>query len=370
MIRCACEIFPYAQAQAPHRPLDFGIIVVVTGLVLLFLPPSPTPAQFLPAPQTVALFTNPTDATVAAWSVYFPVLKTVPFSKNTIAVAFVKLPDGSLAGVKFDPPDIVSSRPFTITLSSPAAATLLDNISDPLSKNAVFRFLSPDKAETRPWAFVRFGEIALDASVPLSHLLTPDRPVLLLQTPRGIELSFSAQSSEEFLPALTMQSDKLFDTPLFVLQASRPGAVLHATAHILKQEPSFVIESVLKTLLSSWFGPSLSMRYDLLPLLNNESSLQVGKDGKTQTLTFVLIGSLRGTTQDKEMLDALIHNFIDSLTTATRASHRFDDKYVLPISHIAPIRLIHHGTKLISNLSLHVPFLWSRAVVSNAQPKQ
>lgn len=292
-----------------------AILLPLAGaVVMLLLPSRAMPADFLPADRTIALFSQIHEID------RFPMLKTVPFTNTTVAVAFLDLGSGAIAGVLFEPAPFPSTLPFAISVSDPRANMLLRNIQHPLSRDPSFRLLAPSKNFMRPWAYLH---------VPtFGTLFSLDRPVVYVPSKTGFDLSMGAKDAREYFSPLEMSPPRLFESPLFILHSSDAAAHFSLMTSFLNDEPSTVMESVLRTLLKATFGPDVSPAYDLLPLLEYETALHVAEDPRTHALQFVLIGSTAQSTEKSATIDRIFQSMTRELRTIRHVSRTFDDKYV------------------------------------------
>lgn len=291
-----------------------AILLPLAGAVVLLLPRRAVPADFLPADRTIAFFSQIHEID------RFPILKTVPFTNTTIAVAFLDLGSGAIAGVLFESAPFPSTLPFTISVSDPRANVLLRTIEKPLTHDPRFRLLAPKKNVMHSWAYLTLPAFGT--------LFSIDRPVVYVPSKTGFDVSMGAKDAEEYFSPLEKTPLRLLENPLFILHSSDAAAHLSLFAHHLKDGPATVIESVLRTLLSAAFGPDVSPTYDLLPLLKHETALHIAEDPRTHTLQFVLMGSTTELAEKSATLDRIFQSMTAKFRTIRHVSRTFDDKYV------------------------------------------
>lgn len=312
-------------------------VIALAGLLLLLLPSAPLPADVLPANRTVALFSHITDRERRRFSSLFPSLKDIPLDAHTVAVAFVRLPDESIAGVLFrTPAPLGGSLPFTVSVSGPEANDILKDIGIPLSHDPLFRLLVPKKTMTHTWAYL---------NVPtLGNTWQLQSPVVFLPSKTGFDIFTVARDASVFGAPLQHAPPRLFDIPLFVFHASDARAAMEALSMLLRDEPSVATESVLRGTLAEVVGPDVSPRYDLLPLLAGQTALHVSEDPRTHALQFVLIGSTSGTPEESARLQRVVASMIAQWPTTRTISRTFDDKYVFRAISADDTLLQRHST--------------------------
>ncbi|HVW66929.1 MAG TPA: hypothetical protein VHA78_04350 [Candidatus Peribacteraceae bacterium] len=315
---------PYAKQTA------LGItaaIVVIAGIVAawILLPrPQIDAAMQLPASKTLALFQNVNRTTIRPFVSSFPILDGVPLTDSPVSIAILRTQTGGELGWAVLTRTTNADQPFTIRASSSDIQTLLLHVTDPLNRSYTYSQLLPDEPKN-PWAYLRFPDIQPSPASPAATLLTISRPASVALMADGLSIRTLASSAESRLESLPAAPKDVFSHPLFIAEMQDLGNVALDASTLLHPDATAVSQSVLRSALASLFGPSISPRYDMVPLLRGPTTLQVAAGTGTH-LRVVIEGNT--TDRDGSMkLDHLIQLFTNTLTPVTRDVQTFDNKF-------------------------------------------
>jgi hypothetical protein len=190
----------------------------------------------------------------------------------------------------------------TITFggSDPALAPLLDSPGAKLDQDRDFGDLRWN--DDAPWAYVAFPRASANGSA-LAKLLALESPLGIAKTASGIVLRVTTPSN-----GLALWSG----TPTGGVPNLRHTVLLPAwkdidgLAPLLSDDARLVIETLGRTLLDD-VAPGMSPRYDLAPLLDSPSILQIGADGDDER--FTLEGRGRNAADTERILRAMHARF-------------------------------------------------------------
>lgn len=297
------------------------IVVTVATAAILSLPKGPIdPAAHVPAAETIALFTNLTTQNNSALSAHIQELSQVTLTDIPSTVALLKTGSG-LIGWAILEPTLNPDQPFTIRTSDPVLASLFQGIQNPLSKQYSYRVLA-GKPTSSPSAWLRFPDISLSTSSPFATLLRTDTPVAISPTADGLTLRMNADAFAS-IPALGTGPKELFAEPLFILHTSNGNAFLDTLSGTLRSDTLLIPKTLLRSALTTLFGKDLSPAYDLPPLLEGTTTLEIAK-GNSNTFRVFLEGEIPN---DEKALDHLTDLFLGTLATANVYTQTFDEKF-------------------------------------------
>jgi len=298
-----------------------GIIIVTTAAAFLSLPSGKNdPARMVPAEETIAFFTNITTQNIGTFSAHIGALANVPVTDTPSAVALLKTGSGKTGWAVVEPV-MGGDQPFTIRTSDPSFDPLFQAVTNPLSRQYSYSALADDETSL-PSGWLAFPSVALKAQSPVASLLQTNQPVMMISLADGLELRLVTDGVR--LPMLTSGPKELFEKPLFIIHVSNGTAFLDLLSDTFQNDDVTVLQTVLQSTLTNFFGKELSPTYDLPPLLEGTTTLEVAKKDTGNGLRVYLEGEMP---DDEATLDHLTDLFLATLKTASVHTETFDDKF-------------------------------------------
>lgn len=311
-----------------HITLRTQVLAGITSLCVialgtaatLFWPrtPSSSVAQLLPAESVTALISDANAESIATFGRFSAAMRSVPTDDASAILAGVQTTDagGSVrAGwIRFrqggnGQPAIDASDDFLLTLLNNGKPTLADDDT--------FRSLSASRTAGTPWAYVRSAQAGSTA-----FPIPANRPLALSASGGMVSVSWVEDERRDALP--TDMRD-VFAVPVFGMQAGSLRDIVATAASTWKDAARLGYDGRLRAWFADTFGNDASMTYALLPLLNEEASLQLGRMSATGALIGLLEGETRGDAEDA--MDALHKGFASGNGGAVRMQRTFDEKF-------------------------------------------
>lgn len=308
--------FPFAKQVVIGIGAAAVILIVATLAFFSIRNNLANPASQVPARETVAFFTNITKGNAGAFAASVPMLSQVALDDTPSAVAIIKTGSGQngWAVLQRTP---AGKEPFSLRVSDPSLSSLFQDIRDPLSATRAYRTLS--KNTTDPSAWLRFPDVSIHPASPLVPLLNTTEPVSVVLQADGLEIRVLSDSA---FPVLMSGPKEVFGHPLFIVHVSNGTALLKSAPSYLQDEPLLVAKTVLSNALVSLFGKDFSPTYDLPPLLAGTTTIELAKSEGLQLRLY-----MEGTADDSSAITHLGDLFKTTLTSATRYTQTFDDKF-------------------------------------------
>jgi len=310
------------------------ITVLVTSLHTYII----TPADLLPADETLVLFSSADDALLRQYETWLPILKTLPAAEIPRTVAVVQVPhEGKVMAVfarRPVAPDALPSGakwtqrevgPLLVSASSPTVFPLLQEPAQPLHSSQAFTLLARGETEQSPWIFVKHALLPAPATLTDSVL---DALFLHSASHLGIFPRSGSGMVVRLFPATANgRSLPLPHTtgtmPEFSIALARPDMTLAALQNGLSHENRAMLDTRILTFISETFGDDISFTYDVLPLLTRPARISVSR---TASGTLSLL--LQGSASDAAPAIARLHEaFRGSRTTARTVTRVFDNRY-------------------------------------------
>ena len=309
------------------------ITVIITSLKTYTL----TPADLLPAKETLILFSSADDALLRQYESWLPILKNLPLAEIPRTVAVVQVPDeGKVLAVFARRPVVADALPsgsrwttrevgpLLVAASSPQIFSLLEKSAQPLGSFEAFALLARGETEHDPWIFVQrallpASETLMDSMLntillhPITHL------GIFPRSGSGMVVRlFPAGEAGRSLPLPAPPK-----TSTLSLALARPESTFHDLENQLSPENRIMLSTRVPTFLSGIFGDDVSFAYDVLPLLSRPARLSLATTA-SGTLSLVLQGSA----PDAATRLARLHDaFRGSRGTAHTVLRVFDGRY-------------------------------------------
>lgn len=318
------------------------LTVMITSLKTYTL----TPADLLPAKETLILFSSADDALLRQYEPWLPIIKNLPAAEIPRTVAIVQVPDEGKVLVIFARRPVVADAlpsgsrwtthevgPLLVAASSPAIFSLLDAPTQPLHSSESFTLLSRGVTDQQPWIFVQRALLPTPETLMDAVLDT-----ILLQKVTHLGIFPRSGSSERLSKTGSGMIVRLFpasdiarslplpppeETSSLSLALSNPKQTFLDVQKQLSQTNHVLLMTRVPTFLSTIFGDDLSFEYDVLPLLSRPARLSIAS---TASGTSSLL--LQGSASDAAARIAQLHEaFRGSRTTARTITRTFDGRY-------------------------------------------
>ncbi|MDD5623423.1 MAG: hypothetical protein PHI23_01795 [Candidatus Peribacteraceae bacterium] len=319
--------------------------------------------DYLPAQETVALFSHTEQATLERFALWLPLTTPLPVTSENDLVALVDLPGREHGTVIFHrrsdgPTPAAEDRwwwkdlgPFAVGSSTQKVYPLLTATENRLGKSATFSALSALREHDTTWTYLVAEPLPPPTSLG-DHLL--QAALLSGVTHFGIttagngdmriDLFGSSQKSEEpITPRLRLP----FPATFLSLTASRIGERWKDMTETLGRARALTAESSLITIISSLFGEDVSFREDLLPLLAPTSTLHLGRTASGNTV-FLIEGTVREETDLPHLIERIHSSFASSLKTTKIVTRSFDKGRFTSRNIRVDTNLLHETTDMLN----------------------
>lgn len=245
---------------------------------------TPAPASLasrLPAEAVLAYVELPRGGTIDAstFERIAPSLPTPPSPPPTATVAAAVVRSGGVTGWITMGVDDHGKTSFGG--SDPSLSSLLTDERPPLAADRAFKNLR--MAGSGAWTYVDFPAAGTGGSM-LAGMFALDGPMSYSIDAEGtLTLRFAVRAAPASVATAVRPMARLSDPSAVILLPSR--AVLPSVATTLSTDASLVAETLATTFADS-IAPGTSLRYELLPLLDGPSVLQLGPNGSGETVFF------------------------------------------------------------------------------------
>lgn len=315
------------------------LVVIVTVLVTSLRSYTLTPADLLPAEETLILFSSADDALLRQYEAWMPVLRNLPVAEIPRTVAVVQVEGEGKVIVVFArrpvEPDALPSGaqwtqravgPLFVSASSPAIFPLFTDPVHPLRSSRAFTLLARGETERSPWIFVERSLLPAPATLTDSVL---DTLLLRSTTHLGIFPRSGSGMVVRLFPASTDGRPLPLPHPAgtaaeFSIALARPDSTFQTLQSVLTPENRIMLDTRILTFFAGTFGDDVSFTYDALPLLARPARLSM-----VHTASGTVSLLLQGSAPDAVPAIAKLHEaFRGSRTTARAVTRVFDSRYV------------------------------------------
>ncbi len=312
---------------------------------------SQTPADLLPAKETVALFEGITKADRNRIVRAFPIFSSFPLTsaeKNS-TVAFLALKDHTIGWASFSPStqkgssfwDRFKGKQYSVTFSGNDVAILFQEKGEnPLSSSEAYNILHTQNSPA-PSAFfdLRFLASGSGDALLLSSL-TSSPFAAMHWSDSGVELSLLPKHTDfTSLPSSLTLPLTLDPTPTFSAAFASPSDSFNALRNLLPREQQMIMEGFVRKKWEDLFGRDASFAYDLPPLFASPGSLSLGDGTGALALRFLIETS---PTREATAAVARLHQDVQSLLQPFAIKER-------TFTHDFSARTIEPDPHLISN---------------------
>ena len=275
--------------------LLFVLIVVTTALTLQ----SKTAIIFLPADETVLLANKPTEESIADLEHIFPVLKNLSIPPDTENLALVDMPNGPMELVFFLRRDTqvpigwqkIELPPFVVVASSQSLVDLLAKEKLNLSSVQEFKALYNSNKKKETWSFFKMpkrnSETVFDSI--LEELAANEAQyVSYKKTENGFFLRTFGTNKKQHGIIPTTVTLYLKDPILSITMQNLPDLWSTVQSSLIPDEAD-KMEGILAQIAVNTFGHDVSFQYDVLPLLEDTSTLEFNRS-ESGILLFAITG--------------------------------------------------------------------------------
>lgn len=312
-----------------QRALIIVAAMVGSGLVLVVLITAAanltvygsSPADFLPANQTLLVLHNPQEKDLERWKHHFPVLKDITYKKN-ISVAVISLRKNIEAAVSFsieleESPNAIG--PYTVVSTDARVFPLLGKQDSPLSKKEDYSTLALRRIDSDRWTYST--KHALNEHNQLIDRLLR---AITFSTEHAIGISGGRVVDLEHRKETT----SLAQAPLHIASVDNAFVILSfaggkdAWMRLLESmstEDAIVTEGIARAAIAN-LGSDVSFVSDLLPLITEPGTLQLFNDNN-----ILLEGSMQHSTALHALLDR-VHKAYANTLPSLRVTKRVLDK--------------------------------------------
>ena len=210
----------------------------------------------------------------------FPLLSSI--TGDHAAIAIVRLDDETLSTVIFDrvtpqPEDEVTIMgPFKVTVSDARVTELLGFKDARLARHTSYELLSAGRKPADQWAYFASGSLPPPSSLPqnlFAALLQTDlRAAVLTLTPAGCEVRVAGTAWPAIVSASPLFANAMSGT-LAIVRIADPAALWNVLTEHLDRPNLSLVRGSLEYAVAQFFGPEVSVREDILPLLTNATTV-------------------------------------------------------------------------------------------------
>ena len=305
--------------QALIISLSFAGVILAGAVVWLLYPMKQIRAEdLLPADKTILFLDLPRPEDLPTLAQWFPILREMPDPPPRSA-ALVTPGNGRAEWIFFD-----AAFPGTAPRAHAQNEEVLKLLGSgaALSAAADFRsLLSNDAAHTR--LFLAPPSPLLPHPVILASLIALRAPLAAERTASGITLSTftdGTQTHRALSPVLPLA----FAHPTLVVAGSEAKQEVERIAALLPASVTLPMHGALQQSVAEFFGPDVSMTYDIIPLLEHTSILETGADPAMERSLFVLEGSLADQSKNKALMEKLRSAFVRTLPVSEQVHRTFE----------------------------------------------
>ncbi|MDA1208710.1 MAG: hypothetical protein O2904_01615 [bacterium] len=289
------------------------------------------PSDLLPGKQTIAVFHLPEWETLQQFSPWFPELDRIISTPVPRTIAIVDTGKSHeiiefSRSQEMQKGDGIQMGTYAVQ-GSPEALELLKSSEPRLAKDTVFQTLSASVGQQGSWVFVRREGIPKPSSIHQDL-----RYSIILANSTAIAISQNANTrtiarlSEPEPSGITtpLPTSPTFQTILTLSLRSLSDFWKDTLLHLEKGNQSIVL-GIVKQRLHTVFGPSVSLEYDILPLLENTTIIHMTQSG---SIPFIQIaGTSNNIQQTIATMDRMHEGMRSQLPNIRVQSQMFDGRF-------------------------------------------
>lgn len=302
------------------------LVVLLANITTMLTILNRTAADFLPADYTIALVQNPRDAELAMLEEWFP--DFVPQENGVMpkAIAVLELPAAKRAFVQlYLPEDVpedmenqVSVGTYVIVTSQEALPFIRPG-ERRLTHDSTYKTLQEGKSREDAWAFFRSNALPTPQGLSSQFVhafLTQQCSALAMQLYENGGRTLELLTKEQSLSRNNMLPPAPEKDTVLTLGITNMHDIWSTTLQGMETEAQTVLQGVVQHILQKGFGPSVSAEYDILPLLQKDSTITVYRTGSGR-----LIGVLHGFTEDTSQLNKAVERMHLGIRTKLPTMH-------------------------------------------------
>lgn len=303
------------QAAVSGTALAAAALLITAGLLLApRAVPFPALADVVPANRTILLAVHADADTLRSLHGLLPPLPLPPLDEHPRAFAIVRSREGTLGWIR----EITEDGKERFDASDPLAMMRTD-AEEPLSDAEEFNGLYRLAEEDRPWLYAAPSLLGASGAL-MAGMVEPHRPIALSSASGGVRIGFIARHAAPSLPTFA----PAFADP-GVAYESPSVEQAYALWLMMPQHLRAAVSALGSTVTASLLGPSVSLRYDLLPLMRQPFGLYL-KQQATGSLLFAWQGEVHK--EDAAQTATLLHaSFADTLPLITVRQRALADGY-------------------------------------------
>ncbi|MDD3897180.1 MAG: hypothetical protein PHU04_05105 [Candidatus Peribacteraceae bacterium] len=287
-----------------------ALLTIATGFLTV---QSKTASDVLPARETVLLIEQPSQETIDQFGQWFPRLKDVTIPPSSEAAALVRLPNGTTELLIFarahgqqEAEELLGTfPPFVVLASSQEALTLVRETKGVLSQFKPFQQLVRVRARDGQWTYLRTDALPAAAGTTeqlMRHLLLKqDRFAAITQQAESVQIDTTDQQPPAIKYLATPPETWGMADPILAIAVHDLAGAFRGALQPFPTEEQEVLQGILAQRMRTVLGPDVSVEFDLLPLLENETMIALGRNG-SGALAFVVRGETKRAEQAMELL--------------------------------------------------------------------
>lgn len=303
------------------------LLSTITSMLTVF---DRSAASFLPAESTIALLHNPTRENSDLIpelrdmiNVEVAALLTVSDEKN-VPVFFIRADNHSQ-----ESSSTIGLGAYRVASPSQELLKQLEmGVSSPLSDDQAYKQLGTGRGRSSSWTFMKRGVLPPTEDLPgqLTEGLLFQQASAFVITREDDALSITLFGNENpitqgvALPPMSQSGDILY----FNLQKGRHA--LQQTMGNMDEENQSILKGTLEKLLQEGFGESVSLEYDILPLLEENLTLHIKYDS-SGALLIVAKGEMKSKDKLNVITERLHKGTRLRLPTVTTTNYSFDNRF-------------------------------------------
>jgi hypothetical protein len=266
-----------------------------------------SPAALLPVEKTVALLVPHKPDDVAFFARWLPTQAPLPTIEAGSTLAIVRHANRG-GWILFRPSPSGQGEPFVMTASDPSLLGLLGQDDATLADDDGFRALHADLPPDAGWAYVGRRESAL-----LDGWLAGGPAVLTVETDR---VTLRVPDRIDGSAATTALREPAGDRPIFSAWIADWEDMAQHLEGLAGEQASLLTATMAQSLLSPLFGPDVSLRHDVLPMID------AGGEVRLETISGTTLFTLAGTAGSADEASEGIERLRASFRTSAGGSRR------------------------------------------------
>ena len=298
-----------------------GLYFLIGNLTIL----GNTPAHFLPSMQTESILHSPNAHQLEIWSEVFTELEDLEDQNDAIAI--LNLHEDTRVAVSFNAVENLSEGTlgnFAVRASDARVVPMLGVQGETVHATKEYKMISKSFGD-EPWVYIQ-SAVVEEHQTLVSRVL--ENLLYGSASYRGIAKSDMqtltvVPLNQKNVTALSVVKD-VADIPnqILLLSSASMANSWKQLTELLTLKDSLLAESFVRKLVAK-IGEDISMEYDVLPLLQEPSTLHLSQTGSLTS--FLLEGSLSNTKEREQIFDRL-HETIRNKLPTVRVTKRVLDK--------------------------------------------